>query len=815
MIKREKGYSLGILVITIAVMLILTTTALFSYRSMSADRAITNFMNDIQEVEEYVKEYYAEKRVLPILYNEATQEPIAINAVQYEDMKHQVSRTDFGNYYFVDLSKLERINLEDEDRGYVVNENSLRVYVTEYIDYQGVRYYTVTDDLRGYDKTYNENANFEIVISGNPITWAEKAKLILSIPNYENIDTNEWQFKYYMPGPITAEEFEDKGKMFLYGETVEITENGIVTFYVENITSGESGDVGYVKTVNVVVDKIDDIKPTIKISGDRSVDGEVIIIDNETGINADDLRYKIIGDDLNNPEEGIPLLTYGIKYADYIEEYNLLISAYDDLNVEINELLALGSGDDEVQLLRENLQEIELEIQELNENNRSFNNGTIPYSDYESNIALYVVDYAGNMTEDILGVSRKVLLNSNLIDFEAKLLDNSAFSIVKTSQYTSGDTVNLRIRSQGATKMILTMDGDISPEDIANYILQYEASNGEYEFDISSATGEEITIYAYYTAEEYDENGKLIYKGLTDTISIDRELPTTDAPEIEISNMLELTIDVKQEDNESGIANIKYGYQDASDEEDINLYTWCNTVDEIEAILEEGDTYYIRTRVTDLAGNGPVTSEYTKFQCPTKKIIAVPNKPELGKDMQAITWNVNLEEFEINPNTLQDSKGTTREWYNYSLGNGDEDYTESMWANAKSTDGSYWVWIPRYAYRIIYYTNSNKSEVKGYYQNSAYSNSIGYYLADGRTLSTANEVKTPYGEIDIVFLYDDEDYKYYDAETKLVKSLVDGNDKIFSEYIVHPAFKKYDNNTSINQLRKLELRSYWYLGSKI
>ena len=28
------------------------------------------------------------------------------------------------------------------------------------------------------------------------------------------------------------------------------------------------------------------------------------------------------------------------------------------------------------------------------------------------------------------------------------------------------------------------------------------------------------------------------------------------------------------------------------------------------------------------------------------------------------------------------------------------DYDKKQWANAKTLDGSYWVWIPRYAYKI-------------------------------------------------------------------------------------------------------------------
>ena len=44
-------------------------------------------------------------------------------------------------------------------------------------------------------------------------------------------------------------------------------------------------------------------------------------------------------------------------------------------------------------------------------------------------------------------------------------------------------------------------------------------------------------------------------------------------------------------------------------------------------------------------------------------------------------------------------------WYNYDL---------QLWANAINSDGSYFVWIPRYAYRITYYSNSQYTKVVGY-----------------------------------------------------------------------------------------------------
>jgi hypothetical protein len=51
--------------------------------------------------------------------------------------------------------------------------------------------------------------------------------------------------------------------------------------------------------------------------------------------------------------------------------------------------------------------------------------------------------------------------------------------------------------------------------------------------------------------------------------------------------------------------------------------------------------------------------------------------------MTPVKWDENKIEIE----TTEDDP----DWY---------DYDEKRWANAKSADGSYWVWIPRYAYKI-------------------------------------------------------------------------------------------------------------------
>ena len=60
------------------------------------------------------------------------------------------------------------------------------------------------------------------------------------------------------------------------------------------------------------------------------------------------------------------------------------------------------------------------------------------------------------------------------------------------------------------------------------------------------------------------------------------------------------------------------------------------------------------------------------------------NTPNLEEGMTAIKWDEAK-------NDWIETTGSDQEWY---------DYTAKKWANAKTSDGSMWVWIPRYAYSI-------------------------------------------------------------------------------------------------------------------
>ena len=121
-----------------------------------------------------------------------------------------------------------------------------------------------------------------------------------------------------------------------------------------------------------------------------------------------------------------------------------------------------------------------------------------------------------------------------------------------------------------------------------------------------------------------------------------------------------------------------------------------------------------------------------------------PNHPIIKEGMTAITYNETTGEA-IN---VSDDSGT--DWYSYEDTSISGKENKSKWANAKVTVGdveSYFVWIPRYAYRIVYFDTpenaeayrADKSQTTGII---GYSDARGIVDAEGKTPSDLQEPET-------------------------------------------------------------------------
>ena len=103
----------------------------------------------------------------------------------------------------------------------------------------------------------------------------------------------------------------------------------------------------------------------------------------------------------------------------------------------------------------------------------------------------------------------------------------------------------------------------------------------------------------------------------------------------------------------------------------------------------------------------------------TNYVSDTPNAPVIKEDLPEGT-TMELVKYE-------DGKWTQGTDYNYVAGSGTTDNRKSKWANARVTIDevdSYFVWIPRYAYRIIYFSSQDTKDA--YLTNGDTSGIIGY-----------------------------------------------------------------------------------------
>ena len=602
MFKNKNGYSLTVLIITIAVILIITTTAVISIKNIDKDKEISKFMNDLREVNQYTVEYFAKNNVLPVLYENgdmksAEAELLAI--LSGDKALYQLDDDDIGDYYYVDIAKLGKINLADNNRGYIINEGSLNVYVKKPVEYNEQRYYTLTPHLLGEEEHQKEVEPFQVNIMGNPITWTDKADILVSIPNVKIGETEGWNFKW-LKGSKTATDFrevegvQNKVNYFTYGNVITLKENGIYTVYVEN-------PEGYGIVRRVVVSKVDDISPTI-----RYASGDLIVDDAETGVYKirckvkENSNYPIDDESRNNFPQYYTMAeeefsdtdeTLLDKYLwgeekikgdtieEYLEKYKKYYSDYMSYNTILTDPDATSGERDNAQA----------SMKALNDSNPQFAYDNKRFSNQERNLVLYVEDMAGNATV-YSAVSRDEIIDMQYVSSDIVTLAGSKIVINNNKAYTNTQEVNLHLESLYAKYVFLTETKGAAP-------VWEEFENSNVTYMLSSGDGEKI-VYAAFK----DASGKtqVVY----DKIYLDTKKPTHTAPTVTIKNN-KFLISATQEDTQSGISSITYGVKEGSKD-----FVWYSKVEDIPEV-EAGKNYTIVTKVIDKAGNEQISASFS------------------------------------------------------------------------------------------------------------------------------------------------------------------------------------------------------------
>lgn len=621
MLKNKRGFSLIVLVIAIAVIIIITSTAVVTVKNISNDRKISEFMADLNDAKQYLIEYVNKNDTLPIktvlntLSEEVDAEKKLLSELESGDALSQIDEDDTGKYYFLDITKLGKIHLVDTERGYIFNEGTLNVYVTNPVEYQNVKYYTITSDLSGRKKSTG-SVPFEVSITGNPVTWTNKAEILVSVTNLKVEDADGWNFRW-LKGSRSVDDFRVTSEVnyFDYGETISLTENGIYTINVED-AEGRS------IVRKIVVTKIDDIPPTAVRKN-----GKIYVDDAETGIKI--IRYKIretnnfiISDEArreypevyasraelsgDTAEELVNNYLWGnenIK-GDRIENYLADYKIYYDQLMQYNEIVL---NPDSTAAEYENAAK---SIRVLNTSYPQFAYDNRPFPNDERNILLYIEDMSGNGTV-FSAASRVELTNLQYILENKETLMDSKVLINNGNEYTNNRFVSLHMQSMHAKYFYASED-----ENPQGGTFEFFRNTKE-KFELDDEEGKK-TVYVIFE----DEAKKRIK--VSSEILLDLTKPSNDAPVV-IKNGFDITVICKQtdtkvvngEETQSGIdvgKGVAYGIRNVSESgpgnKDEDSYEWFNKTSDLPK-LWPGNKYVIVTKATDRAGNSQISNEFT------------------------------------------------------------------------------------------------------------------------------------------------------------------------------------------------------------
>ena len=114
------------------------------------------------------------------------------------------------------------------------------------------------------------------------------------------------------------------------------------------------------------------------------------------------------------------------------------------------------------------------------------------------------------------------------------------------------------------------------------------------------------------------------------------------------------------------------------------------------------------------------------------------NTPNLGEGMTPIKWD---ETANDGTGDWVETTGSDSDWY---------DYSAKKWANAKTADGSMWVWIPRYAYNIpsAGYHTSNATEISiEFVKGTSNEGATGQTIVEYNDSTTTNYTQFPNGYV--------------------------------------------------------------------
>lgn len=207
-IKSKRGISLVALLITILVMAILSAVVVLSAKNSVDNTNVTDFMNDLQKIQDAAQNYYMENGVYPFSENLELSQVQVLEQVGADkraelreemELNNDYSEDGTESYYIIDLSK---IDVTQTKRGvkksgnandiYIIAKSSGNVYYLDGLETKdntyfsitekAVKLYSINEPLKDDDKdieegntrvTFDYNVSVDDIVTGNATKYKD------------------------------------------------------------------------------------------------------------------------------------------------------------------------------------------------------------------------------------------------------------------------------------------------------------------------------------------------------------------------------------------------------------------------------------------------------------------------------------------------------------------------------------------------------------------------------------------------------------------------------------------------------------------
>lgn len=251
--KNEKGITLASLIILVALIIMITSTTIYTSLDRFKMNKLKKMYSDIELLQDKVANYYLQYNALPI-FRDSDGGPIIYSSAEWKEWEEwkewDSSNKDDGDYYILDLSAMDGIALnygktgfEDQKAGksvisgdvYIINSITHNIYYVQGIKFGNTTYHWIESEGKKEDNIPPTSPEIKIIsgksqkdASGNEFyTGTVEIEIVAGKDGGSGVDETQ----YLLDGETTWKNFRGASEII----TIEIKKTGKYTIKAKTL----------------------------------------------------------------------------------------------------------------------------------------------------------------------------------------------------------------------------------------------------------------------------------------------------------------------------------------------------------------------------------------------------------------------------------------------------------------------------------------------------------------------------------------------------------------------------------------------------